>query len=262
MSTRIIVPGKWVLAGEHSVLRGGTAVALPHPEFRLTLDFAPGGNMLRVLPSNAEKVIREMLVGINVPNGELKITSTIPIGAGLGSSAALCVATARWLGYAPGSKDELDFATRLEHRFHGKSSGMDVAVISQGKPIAFSMKEGARPLPISRLPRFTFHDTGLRSATRPCIEQVERFRIAQPELAAQLDDQMSRASSLACDGLLSADLTRVSKGMRLAQECFEAWKLVPPEARRIADRLVWDGALASKITGAGAGGYVVGLWGN
>ena len=36
-STRI--PGKWVLAGEHSVLRGASAIALPHPEFSLAFDF-------------------------------------------------------------------------------------------------------------------------------------------------------------------------------------------------------------------------------
>jgi len=257
MSTRIIVPGKWVLAGEHSVLRGGTAVALPHPEFKLTLEFTPGGNSLRVLPANAERVVREMLAGQTVPNGELKISSTIPIGAGLGSSAALCVATARWLG----KTDEIAYATQLEHKFHGKSSGMDVAVISHGKPIAFSMKDGGRPLPISSLPRFTFHDTGLRASTRMCVDQVERFRVEQPDPAAKVDEQMGRASGLVRDGLLSGDLTQVSKGMRLANECFETWKLVPPEARRIMDRLVRDGALASKITGAGGGGYVVALWG-
>src|SRR4051812_30825391 len=107
------VPGKWVLAGEHAVLRGGTAVALPHPELGMKLNFQPDTSGLRnsndgltVEPDSApiRDLIKELKdrfgdEGRNFPQirGLLKIESMIPIGAGLGSSAALCVALTRWL---------------------------------------------------------------------------------------------------------------------------------------------------------------------
>ncbi|MEK6577816.1 MAG: hypothetical protein AABZ55_01200, partial [Bdellovibrionota bacterium] len=59
------VPGKWVLAGEHAVLRGGTAVTLPHPQFSLKLSFKPGGLGLRVVPVAAESVIRDLLGAVS-----------------------------------------------------------------------------------------------------------------------------------------------------------------------------------------------------
>src|SRR4051812_1994384 len=95
------VPGKWVLDGEHSVLRGGTAIALPYEEIGLTLSFEPGESIegFSVMPQDAESLIKKLVSSVcsKIPNGKLKIESTIPIGAGLGSSAALCVALTQWL---------------------------------------------------------------------------------------------------------------------------------------------------------------------
>src|SRR5947209_5983562 len=60
---RFSVPGKWVLAGEHTVLRGGRAVALPHPSFGLELEFTPG-ERFEVFPRGAEEVIQGLFSAI------------------------------------------------------------------------------------------------------------------------------------------------------------------------------------------------------
>lgn len=269
----IRVPGKWVLAGEHSVLRGGTAVALPHPEFGLTLTFQPQvWEGLSVVPRDAEAVIADILdsiQGLRAPVGTLQIQSTIPIGAGLGSSAALCVAMTRWLAGPLGLDEEeiLPFATRLEHRFHGKSSGMDIAVISAEAPVRFTMAAGPQSLGVKRLPKFTFHDTGVRARTSDCIQKVEALRETQPQFARGADEAMSEASRLAIEGLTrfgegseNEGLAVLARSIRKAQECFEAWDLVPSEARALERDLVSRGALAAKMTGAGGGGMMVALW--
>lgn len=269
----IRVPGKWVLAGEHSVLRGGTAVALPHPEFGLTLTFQPQvWEGLSVAPLDAEPVLRDLLgsiEGLRAPVGSLQIESTIPIGAGLGSSAALCIAVSRWLSEPLGLSegDLLEFATRLEHRFHGKSSGMDIAVIASEAPIRFAMASGPQPLGVKQLPKFTFHDTGVRSRTSDCIRKVEALRDREPQLARGADEAMSEASRLSVDGLTQFDagdrelgLRTLAQAIRKAQECFQAWGLVPVEAQKIEKDLLSQGALAVKMTGAGGGGMMVALW--
>lgn len=285
LSFKTQVRGKWVLAGEHSVLRGGTAVALPHPELSLELVFTPSREgRLVVEPTSADRVIQDILLSIqedqqskdqvyNVPSGSLEIKSTIPMGAGLGSSAALCVAMGRWLAeslHLRTNEDLQEFATRLEHRFHGRSSGMDVAVIASGEPISFKMPKGdsgITKLGIKRLPRFTFHDTGLRARTSDCVLKVERFREEDPLLAMRVDEQMGAASRKALEGLITYDASPNSKaleviaaGMRLAQECFYSWQLIPGEAKRLEEDLMARGALAAKITGAGGGGMLVALW--
>lgn len=279
---KIRVPGKWVLTGEHAVLRGATAVALPHPEMGLTLSFEsrPGGSQLEIEPSDAETVILDLLNAVaeswtregrqfTMPTGRLEMKSTIPIGAGLGSSAALCVALTHWLSEPLGLSPEqkVEYATQLEHRFHGRSSGMDVAVIAAGEPISFVMGKGSQCMGIRKLPRFTFHDTGLRSRTSECVSKVETFRGEKPSLAEKVDEVMSSASRSAMEGLARYEAGNVEEGLKIlqesmekARECFYTWELVPGAAKRLEEDLLKQGARAVKITGAGGGGMVVALW--
>jgi mevalonate kinase len=276
------VPGKWVLAGEHAVLKGHSSVAIPHAELGLRLGFKPGASDrgLRVSPSETQHVIDEILTlalagvpSAQWPAGELKIESTLPVGAGLGSSAALCVAVTRWLAASPlaaklnGVELTAAFATRLEHHFHGKSSGMDVSVIAANKPVIFARVSGAQELGVSRLPRFTFHDTGVRARTSDCVAHVERFRSEEPVLGARLDELMGQAANESVEALRLYDAGQAEQGVRAlasamakAQSCFDAWELVPPEARALLNNLHAEGARAAKLTGAGGGGMIVALW--
>ncbi len=285
----ISVPGKWVLSGEHAVLRGALAIALPHPEFRLSLRYSPGIGPLHFEtdPPEARELALSLIgqvqkiTGLPITEigpGTLRIESTIPFGAGLGSSAALCVALVRWIADATGFNPEevRNAATRLEDRFHGRSSGMDVAVTSEARPISFQNKNGknlVQPLNLERMPRFTFHDTGLRKKTSECIGRVERYRLEHPQRADGLDEQMSWASSLAEKGLLEFSeaktegearkaLGLLRESMDLGQGCFREWGLLPEIAWEIERSLKDRGAQAVRLTGAGGGGFLVALWGD
>jgi len=274
------VPGKWVLAGEHSVLRGATAVAMPHPSASLTLRFAPDPSLGRLIvePVSAQRIIDEILLslsngvvagGLRIPSGRLRLESTIPVGAGLGSSAALCVAITRWVAPALGlPQDEwFGFARRLEDRFHGRSSGMDVAATSSGEAIRFSMEEGPSPIGVRRLPMFTFHDTRERARTSDCIQRVQAYLASAPVESAETDQRMNAAGREATQGLIAYDrglteegLTHLARAMDLAQDCYRRWGLLPARAETIESELRAQGALAVKLTGAGGGGFLVALW--
>ncbi|MBY0471337.1 hypothetical protein K2X30_09230 [bacterium] len=273
------IPGKWVLTGEHTVLRGGTAIALPHPDFHLKLSFLPGPEGLKIEPAEATLVIQEILDAarphlapgfLDSCTGTLKIQSTIPLGAGLGSSAALCVAVTRWLTHLGAKLPEnpFEFAKRLEDHFHGKSSGMDIAVTSISKPILFKMDQPPEALGSKNLPRFTFHDTGLRTRTSGCVAKVEAFRSQAPQRGAEIDHLMMQATEQGLDGLrkfaegqTDAGLQDLAGAMRSGQKCFYDWDLVPKAARELEQKLLKEGALAVKLTGAGGGGFLVALWG-
>lgn len=274
-------PGKWILAGEHSVLRGATAVALPHPEFKLRLKFVPASaDRLEIFPPESDREIRSLLDGIvdsweqndkslKLPEGRLEIGSSIPTGAGLGSSAALCVAITRWLSepLEIQPSQQFEFARGLEHHFHGRSSGMDIAAALAAKPITFSMEKGSTSLPVSQLPKFTFHDTGLRARTSECVFRVKRMHEETPGMAMGIDERMADASRMVMEGLMGfgkggreVATATIARGMSEAHECFLSWQLVPAEAQRLIEKLQSDGALAAKLTGAGGGGFVVAIW--
>jgi mevalonate kinase len=277
------LPGKWVLVGEHTVMRGGMAIVFPFPEVSLCLDFIPQRTRrLKISPPEAEPVIYELLRiyesgrggngGFSWPLGRLTIQSDIPQGAGLGSSAALCSAVARWIASATGlsANGLAELARGLESRFHGASSGMDIAAVLANAPIVFEKGCQPRILKLERVPHFTLHDTGLRSNTSECISRVRTFMARKPDRAAATDRAMDAASYKALKGLLiygrgeeQAGLKAIAEGMRMALDCFGAsnWDLISEAEERLIRSLLDDGALAVKPTGAGGGGMALALWG-
>ena len=282
MSTKVSdfsieVPAKWVLSGEHSVLRGKSAIAFAHHPFSLKLSFRNRTELTitaNPFQSQIKQVIGRALEYLKLPEGafqggEIDIQSQIPIGAGLGSSAALCVAISRLVLWKTNSDLELwiPLSTHLEDVFHGKSSGMDVSAIAHAQPILFSMDQKASVLgEFSRLPRFELYDSGKRGQTKDCIERVNEWRTQNPEQALKLDAQMEEATMMALQGLQAFDLDArqgealVAQAMIKAQACFETWGLVTPELMLQKQELEKQGALAVKLTGAGLGGFWVALW--
>lgn len=276
-SFSIEVPAKWVLTGEHSVLRGREAIAFPYPLMKLTLTYQstlssnitanPFQSQIRTLISRASEFLKTPL---NINEGQIDIHSQIPIGAGLGSSAALCVAMAKFvLWKAEKNEDQLiELATHLEDLFHGKSSGMDVSAIAANTlPILYSIEKRARLItPLGALPRFELYDTGKRGPTKECIQKVKHWQQSMPHLMNHFDDQMGESTRIAYQALINFSShpreseEELAKAMSLAQQCFETWGLVTPELIEQKHELLKQGALGVKLTGAGLGGFWVALW--
>lgn len=260
------VPGKWVLAGEHAVLRGGAAIVVPYPEVKLRLTAGAGSE---VEPASLAPWLREVAARHlpGQPIGAIRVESTIPLGAGLGSSAALSVAVARWLrarGVAE-AEDLFTFARELEAKFHGASSGMDIAAVLAEGPILYRRGEPPEPLP-PLLARVTLHDTGLRAETRGCIAQVDKWRAEHSAEAAATDAQMADAAESARQGFArqamdpEASFALFCRAFQLSHEVFAEWGLVPPVIAGQARELLAQGASAVRLTGAGGGGMLAALW--
>ena len=274
---KVEVPAKWVLTGEHSVLRGKGAIAFPHSQMKLFLNYQPGLS-LQAAANPFQSQIRS-LVGrasefLNVPldihESNIEIHSQIPIGAGLGSSAALCVAMAKFtLWKAEMNEDRLvPLATYLEHLYHGKSSGMDVSAIAAvSSPILYSIDAGASMIsPLGTVPRFELYDSGKRGSTKECIQKVKHWHQSMPHLVEHYDEQMAEATRIAHQALLNYSMKpresedQLAKAMTMGQQCFETWGLLSPELIEQKYDLLKQGALAVKLTGAGLGGFWVALW--
>jgi len=151
---------KLILCGEHAVVYGRPAIALPLTGIRARADVADDqvGNGIVVHARDLHRhwrvandphgpisqLITSVLSYLHVtpaPDLRITISSTIPIASGMGSGAAVATAVVRvlaaYLGQqlAPAEISALVYAS--EQRFHGTPSGIDNTVIAYEQPIWF-----------------------------------------------------------------------------------------------------------------------------
>lgn len=272
--------GKWILAGEHVVLRGSRALAFPLKACGLELRHSANDRRLRIhttglqneiLHACTQRALQRALelldIGRSAMNGVLHIVNRLPCGAGLGASAALCVALARWFEgiglVSPGAIQE--FARQLENLFHGESSGLDIAVTLRERPVIFSPNSGAAEFKPAWIPGLFLSDSGARSVTRECVDKVKALLRQSPAEGESIDADMRKAVDQCAESLrenrhgASASL---ADAINLAGRCFRRWGLIEQRLADHMEDLMLAGASATKPTGAGIGGYVLSLWSN
>lgn len=270
--------GKWILAGEHAVLRGSRALAFPLRARGLELRHSPGDRNLKVrteglqndvLHACAQRALQRALelldVGRSAMSGALLIVNRLPCGAGLGASAALCVALARWferLGLV--SPDALhEFARQLENLFHGESSGLDIAVTLRERPVVFSSDSGASEFEPAWTPGLFLSDSGARAVTKECVDKVKALLRQSPAEGESIDADMRDAVNHCVESLREnreGACGNLAEGINLAARCFRRWGLIEQRLADHMEDLMIAGACAAKPTGAGIGGYVLSLW--
>jgi mevalonate kinase len=149
--TTVCAPGKIILLGEHAVVYGRPALAVPVRQVKACAtvepvdDGPPGGLFvdcpdlefsawLHEIPGDHPLAAICAATLVKLSPGtfspiRLTITSTIPVAAGLGSSAAVSVAVARALnrhfGGALTDAEVSDLAFTVERIHHGTPSGID-----------------------------------------------------------------------------------------------------------------------------------------
>lgn len=273
--------GKWILSGEHAVLRDGTALVFPMPGFELSLAYTrteeplqcdfqgPYAETLVLLFWGLlEEGLQQLGKAGKAPTGRLLIENTIPVGMGLGFSAALCVALVRWfcwLGWVDNTQEALFLqAKQLEDHAHGQSSGADVMGVLQGKPVGFHRPSHTHDLVLTWTPRLYLSYAGHISVTTQCIQQVQALWKENTPQAQTIDTAMEAATQRCMYALSATDAAagqaELAQGMTDAAQCFTDWGLMPHAIQEHTQTLKAAGALACKPTGAGNGGYVLSLW--
>lgn len=287
-SEKATAPSKVILLGEHGAVYGHPAVAIPlrEPSAQASVTFTGDGQPYRIeLPDlgaqwsygDAQmppeilpfaKIIdlaRERHGRSIITTGwTLRVSSAIPTGCGLGSSAAVSAAALkavfRYFGIEVKAQtlSELVFETEKIH--HGTPSGIDNTVIAMGMPILFRKGRGAECLDAPEEPLFlVIGYTGIRHSTRGVIAEVARARAAEP---AKFDALFSRIGELALKGaeaLPHGHAGELGVLMNESQELLRQLGVSCAELETMIGAARAAGALGAKLTGAGRGGCMVAI---
>jgi mevalonate kinase len=270
--------GKWILAGEHAVLRGSPALVFPVTSRAMKLSFETsdqsltaefrgeyGAELQLLFWGVFERAIEALKIPREAVKGRVTIESSIPIGGGLGASAALCVNVTRWLsqlGYVL-EQDLYEFSRQLENLFHGESSGVDIAVALSGRGLHFERNGKRSALKTNWQPKWYLSYSGKRGVTAECVAKVKKLWEQDAGLAARIDQDMRESVRMAETALLGSGieaLSQLASSIRLASSCFQRWGLAGGEMALHLESLMKAGAVAVKPTGSGDGGYALSLW--
>jgi mevalonate kinase len=275
-------PGKLLLLGEHAVVYGHPALAAAlrrrvtvevdedarGPAIELLAPGAKGAETQTPVAAPAEllRAAADLAVAAGAsPRFRARVHSEVPLGGGLGSSAALGVALARAFSQlarreCPPERAE-ELALELERVFHGAPSGVDPAICARGGVILFRRGNPPRVDRVSpRLPlQVAIALTGVARGTRSTVLPLSARRAERPDL---YDPMLSFLGDLARDGaaaLERGDLQDLGIRFDAAHGVLAAVGVSCPELEDAVAVLRRAGALGAKLTGAGGGGAAIGL---
>jgi mevalonate kinase len=189
----------------------------------------------------------------------VEIISEIPLGAGMGGSAALCVSFIRLAEQILQKKcsNTSTCANEIEMIFHGKSSGLDVATCSANTLILFnSLEKTSTPIKCSIPLYFVLQDSGIRTPTKILVEKVsQNIDKNKPFL-----NELGNLTALAQAHIEQGKLKELAFCLNLAENLLEKIGVSYIENTHTCKQLLNTGAMAAKVTGAGGGGLCLGLF--
>ncbi len=288
MATKATAPGKVILCGEHAVVYGQPAIALPLQDVRATatIEDRPAGTGLAIqTPDIGEQGHGPAptphpfaaLIGLTLAHlgrstsVDIAVTlrSAIPIASGMGSGAALGAALVKALahhfgaGIAPAEVSRLVYES--ERVFHGTPSGIDNTVVSYGQAIWFMRgrtDEAAptfEPLVIKEPFTLLIADTGVRAPTHLSVGRVREQWLQAPEHFNRYFADIGALAAEVRALLATGNAQRLGAALDRNQVLLRQLGVSSPELERLIAAARATGAFGAKLSGAGAGGIMLAL---
>lgn len=270
---------KLLLFGEHIVIKGARALAIPYPAFSGNWRYGPDDPRLQqALPAfssylrdkNSKEVDFDLSAfDQDLANG-LFFESNIPIGYGLGSSGALCAAVYDRYAKQPIKREDSDqlaqlqaILAQMEGFFHAASSGVDPLVCYLGSPLLIQGGQTPQIIPFtysSSASPFFLIDTHISRQTGPFVS-IFLQKYETTDFQTQVNQSLIPANEAAIDALLASDADKLwSSFQEISTFEYEHFsEMIPASIVPLWEEGLRKGDFALKLCGAGGGGFMLGL---
>lgn len=271
--------GKVILLGEHAVVYGKHALAIPINE-AVTATVSPGAADLTVtIPewdvheavasdtSGVGAAVRLILreLGIGAGDYAINVHTILPRAMGLGSSAAIAVAITRAfdaaldLGLDDARVNAVAFA--CEELAHGTPSGVDNTIATYAAPMLFRNADSlqAEQLTLTQPAPIVIGCSTRPGLTKQLVAAVRERRNRNPERYDALFDEIDTLSVAGAKALQAADFEELGALMNICHGLLNAIGVSTPELETMVSIARAAGAAGAKLTGAGGGGSIVAL---
>ena len=276
--------GKAILFGEHAVVYGQPAIAVPLSQLRATVQVEsldPGTTGVLIdAPDISQSVwlheadgdnplssaVRFTLdeLGVKAPfDVHLTIHSQLPIASGLGSSAAVSVAVIRALSRHLGKSLEVETISKIAYAVeclhHGTPSGIDNTVVAYEKPVYFIREHKPELIPISTPLNLIIGDTGVSMKTTIPVNLLRERWEKDPGTYGGWFEEIGEIVKKARTMLEAGSIGSLGALMDRNQALLEDMGLSSLELQRLIRAAREAGALGAKLSGAGMGGIMLAL---
>ncbi len=268
MTTTCSAPGKIYLFGEHAVVYGEPAIACA-VELRtrvsaksadaitISSDIGTTGLDFEVHPYVSSAVKR-----LGSPDVAIEITSDIPVGSGLGSSAAVTVATLAAINIELGLGYEKEEIARMGHEIEkevqGAASPTDTFVSTFGGVVEIPSRKRLELLDCG----IVIGNTNKGASPKKTAKLVKQVALLKEEYPETINPIIKTIGSFAHHGetmVLKKDYVSLGKLMNVNHGLLDALGVCTMELSALVYAARNAGAYGAKLTGAGGGGCMVAL---
>ena len=279
MKSNASAPGKIILFGEHFVVYGVRAIlcainkrvvvtAEDISENKIFIKSSIGDLVLEPnLPINqvdfqlrpfyylANKIIQKYNEKLGL---RITIDSEIPLGVGLGSSSACCVASAAAISgvFAKNTKEEiLKMAIEAEKTIFPNTSGADCTVCTYGGIIQYNKQNGHSKMDFRPKFHLVIANSKIEHSTKNIVSKVNQFKEKNKEKFSSICNDESDLINDALVRLKKNDLEGFGKDVKKNQEYLETIGISNEKLRTMIE-IANKSSFGAKITGAGGGGCI------
>ncbi len=276
---KVTAPAKIILFGEHAVVYGHPAIAVPITSLNALAQFTPAkhnglqidaadlNERYKVVPDNHDNALTfaasETLRQLEkpTPSGTIHVTSTIPIASGMGSGTAIATVIARAAAQAVGvelGKDQLNtIIYRAEKINHGTPSGIDNSVIVYESPVYFVQGEPIEYLKIKQPLHLVIADTGVKAPTKVTVGDVRILRETQPKTILPILEEIGTITMQARQAIDDGSTDRLGDLMKKNHKLLQQLTVSSNELDTLVEAALLAGAMGAKLSGGGRGGNMI-----
>ena len=277
MKSKASAPGKIILFGEHFVVYGVKAIlcsinkrvtvtAEKITEKKISINSEIGNLILE--PNKSISEINSLLKpfyylankAIENHNGgiQVQIDSEIPLGVGLGSSSACCVAGAAAifkLFQHISKKEILELAIEAEKTIFENTSGADCTVCTYGGMMIYDKKQGFKKIEDEPKFQLVIVNSNIEHSTDLMVSKVKAFKIKNKEEFSKLSDQESKLVEDVLKLLKENNTKELGEKINQNQKYLETIGISNNQLREMI-KIGQKTSFGAKITGSGGGGCI------